>query len=129
MRLEPGWKRADPRDFAWRSSKFGPFPAPGFGGPQLLPSELARAGLPDGTFAFRVGYLVDWGEDKRLGRAAARYGLRKGQIVLGTSVQRHFDSVGHFHAWWRLTREVGEELDLVLWEDGAERRLPWKVIE
>ena len=125
--LDPGWKRATPRAFAWRPSKWELLPAPGFGGPQLNAKELRAAGLPPDTFAFRVQYLVTWGRNSRLGRAAARQGLRNGQVVLGTSLERDFDSVDHFHAWWRLTLEPGEELYVVLWEKGAERALKWVV--
>ena len=127
--LAPGWKRATPRAFAWRPSKWELLPAPGFGGPQLTAAQLRAAGLPPETFAFRVQYLVTWGRNSRLGRAAARQGLRSGQLVLGTSRKRDFDSVEHFHAWWRLALEPGEELEVVLWEEGAERALEWVEVD
>lgn len=129
LELEPGWKLGTPLEFSWRPSKWGLLPAPGFGGPVLKPEELRAAGLAPQTFAFRINYLVTWGENSRLGQAAQRRGLRKGQIVLGTSQKRDFASIEHFHAWWRLTRAVGEEFDLILWEDGQERAVPWTVIE
>jgi membrane-associated protease RseP (regulator of RpoE activity) len=127
--LEPGWKRGTASSFAWRPSKWGLLPAPGFGGPQLEPAELRRLGLPPGAFAFRVGYLVTWGVNARLGRAAARAGVREGQVVLGTTIKRDFESVDHFHAWWRLTRRVGEEVELLLWKDGIQTKLVLPVIE
>ena len=129
LHLEPGWKRGTPRSFAWRPSKWGLLPAPGFGGPQLGAVELVRLGLPADAFAFRVNYVVTWGPNRHLGEAARRRGLRKDHIVLGTSARRDFDSVEHFHAWWRLTLQADEDLELILWQDGAERRLPWRVIE
>ena len=129
LRLEPGWKRATPREFAWRPSKWGLTPAPGFGGPALTASELTQAGLDPGSFAFRVDYLVTWGENARFGRGAREQGLRKGEIVLGTSLKRDFDSVDHFHAWWRLTRRPSEHFDLLVWRGGKVVRLPWRVVE
>lgn len=129
LELDPGWKRATPRAFAWRPSKWELLPSPGFGGAQLSAAQLRAAGLPPETFAFRVEYLVTWGRNSRLGRAAARQGIRDGQVVLGTSRERAFDSVDHFHAWWRLALEPGDELQVLVWEDGAERALDWVVVD
>lgn len=118
--LPKGWKVATPRQFAWRPSKWGLAPAPGFGGPVLGAKALAEAGLPEATFAFRVGYLVTWGENQRWGQAAARAGIREGMTVLGTRGMRDFDSIDHFHAWWRLTVKPDSTVPVVIWKDGKE---------
>lgn len=118
--LEEGWKRGTPLAFSWRPSKWELSPGPGFGG---------RMRPRGGAFAFEVTYLVDWGPNRQRGVHARKLGLRKGDLVLGTSVERDFESVDHFHAWWRLTRRVGEEFDLIVWREGAEHRIPWTVIE
>jgi len=123
LRLPEGWKAASPREFAWRPSKWGLSPAPGFGGPVLKAPALRKAGLPQGTFAFRVGYLVTWGENRRWGQAAARAGVRDGMTILGTKAKRDFDSIDHFHAWWRLTVKPQSTVTLVIWEDGKEVEL------
>lgn len=127
--LESGWKAATPRQFAWRPSKWGLSPAPGFGGPVLGAAALRKAGLPEDAFAFRVGYLVTWGENKRWGQAAARAGVRDGMTVLGTTTKRDFDSIDHFHTWWRLTVLPHSEVKLVTWKGGKEIELAVSVGE
>ncbi|MEM8710462.1 MAG: thioredoxin family protein, partial [Planctomycetota bacterium] len=81
LRLPENWKTYTPREFAWRPSKWGLSPAPGFGGPVLGKGALERAGLDSDTFAFQVNYLVTWGENQRWGQAAARSGIRDGMVV------------------------------------------------
>ncbi len=127
--LPSGWKVAPPEDFAWRPSKWGLSPAPGFGGPVLDPGELRELGLKPSVFAFRVSYLVNWGENKRWGQRAAAAGIAKGQVVLGAGGKRDFASIDHFHAWWRLTRKAGESVPVTLWEGGEEREIPLPVGE
>ncbi len=121
--LPKNWKAATPRQFAWRPSKWGLAPAPGFGGPVFDAKSLKEAGLPEGTFAFRVQYLVTWGENQRWGKAAARAGIREGMTVLGTKDMRDFESIDHFHAWWRLTVKPNSEVAVVTWKDGRELEL------
>ena len=126
IKLPEGWKAYSSADFAWRPSKWGLSPAPGFGGPVLDAAALAKLGLAEGTFAFDVDYLVTWGENQRWGKAAAAAGVRDGLIVLGTADKRDFQSIDHFHAWWRLEVEPGSTVNLAVWKDGKTEflRLP-----
>ena len=129
LELAPGWRAGTPLELSWRPLKWALVPEPGFGGPLLGPDELEAAGLSRAAFAFRIGYFVTWGENARFGRAAREAGLREGDLFLGTSTQPDFLSVDHFHAWWRLTRRAGETVELVVWRDGAERRVRLVVLE
>ncbi len=135
--LPDGWKTATPLEYSWRPFKWGFTPAPGFGGPPLSELELEAAGLATadapGAFAFRVQYLVTWGDNQRFGRAAARAGLREGDVVVAVTGREgrpaELASVDHFHAWWRLTRRVGETVTLTVLRDGARLELELVVIE
>lgn len=129
LRMAAGWKECTPREYAWRPFQWNLSPAPGFGGPQLGAGELARLGLPAGSFAFRVQYVVDWGERAHRGRAAVRAGIRKGDVVVSFAGRSDFDSVAHFHAWVRLTRTVGEEVEVVLLRDGGRRTVRYALPE
>ena len=129
LSLSPNWKAADPRVFAWRPSKWAVSPKPGFGGPPLGAEKKRALGIPEDRFAFRVQYLVTWGESAHTGRNAAAAGLRQGDIVLSVGGKDDFDSVDHFHAWFRLTRKVGEHVAVVVLRDGERRQLRLKVIE
>ena len=129
LELAPAWKRGTPASFAWRPFKWGLLPAPGFGGPQLGAGKLARLGLEEDSFAFRVQYLVTWGENSRFGQAAARAGLRQGDVVLRLGDKSDFESVDHVHAWWRLTRSVGETVSIEILRDGERRNLELVVLE
>ena len=130
LKLPDGWKTGTPLSFSWRPFKWGLTPAPGFGGPQLTPAELQQHGLDSATnatgtpFAFRVQYLVTWNENRRFGQAAAQAGLRKGDIAGKTD----FQSVEHFHSWWRLTRTVGETVKIEILRGGKRKVLKLKVI-
>lgn len=126
--LPAEWKRGTPLEFSWRPFKWGFAPAPGFGGPPLTAEEKSALGLEPEVFAFRVGYLVTWGENQRYGKEAARAGLRDGDVVLSAAGERGFRSVDHFHAWWRLTRTVGETVPIEVLRDGARRRLELEVL-
>ena len=129
LELGAGWKRGTPREFAWRPFKWGFTPAPGFGGNELTPAESKRLGLAEDTFAFRVTYLVTWGGNQRFGRAAARAGLREGDVFLAAAGKRDFESEDHVHAWWRLTRTPGEVVELEVLRDGERRTISLPVPE
>lgn len=129
LSLDAGWKRASPLEFAWRASKWPLTPAPGFGGPRLGADELAAAGLARDAFAFRVTYLVDWGENRRFGEAARAAGLRKGDLFLAAAGKRDFASVDHFHAWWRLTRGEFDSVPILVRRGDDELRLEIPVQE
>jgi hypothetical protein len=118
LALPPAWKRGTPLEFSWRPFKWGFTPTPGFGGRQLAPDQIADLGLEAGTFAFRIKYLVTWGDNRRYGVAAQRAGVREDDVFLSAAGFDDFASHGHFHAWWRLTRTAGERLPVVVLRDG-----------
>ena len=121
LALPPGWKRGTALEFSWRPFKWGFTPEPGFGGQALAPEEKERLGLAREAFAFRVTYLVTWGDNARYGEAARRAGLSEGDVFLSADGKRDFASVDHFHAWWRLERQPGTEVALEILR-GDERR-------
>ncbi|HBP23014.1 MAG TPA: hypothetical protein DEA08_35230 [Planctomycetes bacterium] len=128
LALAAGWKVGTPLEFSWRPSKWDLSPRPGFGGRDLGPAERSRLGLPAQGLAFRVGYIVDWGgvPDPRFGQRARQAGLRKGDLVLGVEgvALRHH---AHFHSWWRLTRQPGDEVVLRVRRGKDERRVRLRV--
>lgn len=128
LELPRGWKRGTPLEFSWRPFKWGFTPAPGFGGPLLCADEKRALGLEPSAFAFRVDYLVTWGENQRFGKEAARAGLRQGDVLLCAAGKRDFDSVDHFHAWWRLTRSLGERVPVEVMREGERRTLELEVL-
>ncbi len=129
LKLGKNWKVGTPQTFAWRPFKWGLTPAPGFGGPQLSADELSDLGIHADAFAFRVQYLVTWNENRRYGQAAAKAGLRKGDVVLSLAGKSDFESVEHFHSWWRLTRKVGETVKIEILRNGKRDTLNLKIVE
>ncbi len=133
--LSDGWKLGTPQEFAWRPSKWGLQPAPGFGGRQLSPKEVQVAGLPldeagaPPPFVLRVTYLVTWGRNRRFGQAAARAGLREGDLLYSVNDQDDFTSPDHLHAWWRLTRKEGDAIELKVWRNGKPKTLSLRVLK
>lgn len=123
LALEPGWRASPPAEFAWRPIKWALEPVPGFGGTVLSGEERAAAGLADEPFAFRITYFVDQGPRAYSGWAAQGAGLARGDLVYGVGDRRAFDSMDHFHAWWRLTRRPGERVALRFVRDGERREV------
>jgi hypothetical protein len=120
--LAAGWKRCPPDEYAWRPYKWNLSPSAGFGGPELSAAERKELGLRPGQFAFRVGYIVDWGERSHRGAAVKKAGIRKGDVVVGFAGRDDFESVEHWHAFVALTRKAGEEVEVVLLR-GGERKV------
>lgn len=120
LELREGWKRCAPEDYAWRPYKWNLSPSAGFGGPALNAAAKQELGLTATDFAFRVQYLVDWGENAHRGRAAKAAGLRKGDVVVSFAGKHDFASMDHFHAWVALTRTAGEDIEIVV-RRGRER--------
>jgi len=108
--LAPGWRKQTPAEFAWRPALWRLRPQPGFGGPELDAEQKKAHGLEEDAFAFRIQYLVTWGERAHVGRSARKAGLRKNDVVLSVGGKSDFESTAHFHAWFRFTREEGETL-------------------
>ena len=128
LRLKKGWKRPTPRVFAWRASKWPIRPTPGFGGQALGPDQLEGNGLARDAFAFPIGYFVTWGRNARYGRNALRI-LRKGDIVFSIGGETDFDSIDHFHAWFRLTQKPGDTVPVEWIRKGQRMKAKLKVLK
>jgi hypothetical protein len=128
LRLKRGWRIATPEVFAWRASKWPLSPKPGFGGPQLTKVELKGLGLAEDSFAFRVKYIVTWGKSAHTGRNAQQAGIRKGDVVIRIGGKNDFRSMGHFHAWFRLTRKTGEKVPIEILRNGNKRVIQLKAV-
>jgi len=129
LALAAGWKRCLPEEYAWRSYKWNLSPQAGFGGPALGAAEKAKLGLPADKFAFRVAYLVDWGERAHRGRAAAKAGLQKGDVLLAFAGKDDFASVDHFHAFVALTLPAGTDIEIVVLRAGQRQVLHYALPE
>lgn len=116
--LRHGWKRCAPEEYAWRPYKWNLSPSAGFGGPALDAATRTRLGIADGTFAFRIGYIVDWGEKAHRGRAVRAAGLQKDDVVVSFAGKSDFRSVDHFHAWVGLTLTAGTPTEIVVLRRG-----------
>ncbi len=128
LSLPAGWKAGTPLTFSWRPSKWKLRPNPGFGGPPMSGEEREKLGLPAGGCAFRVNYLITWGEDADTGRNAEKAGLRKGDVVLGVDGGPRFESPDHFQAWFRLEARPGRDVTLLLWRKGRVEKLRLPVL-
>jgi hypothetical protein len=129
MLLPAGWKQCPPEEYAWRPYQWNLSPDPGFGGPALGAGQKQELGLPADAFAFRIQYLIDWGDKAHRGRAAAKAGIRRNDVVLSIAGKSDFRSVQHLQAWVRLTKQVGEEVDVVLLRDGERRTVRYALPE
>jgi serine protease Do len=119
LELAAGWKTPTPLAFSWRPSMWNLRPNPGFGGNDLKAAEKEKLGLAKDAFAFKVNYIIDWGEHPEDGRNAAKAGIRKGDIVVGVAGLEDAKGHQHFQAWFRLTRKEGEEVVVTVLRGGA----------
>ncbi|MFK7739979.1 MAG: Trx7/PDZ domain-containing (seleno)protein [Planctomycetota bacterium] len=127
LKLRANWKVVDAEQYAWRPYKWGLSPAPGFGGPALDSGAKRSLGLDTDSFAFRVQYMVTWGPDAHRGRAVAKAGLRKGDVVISFAGKSDFASIDHFHAWVRLGHDAGELVEIEIHRDGHRQTLRYKL--
>ena len=118
IELEDGWKHSTPREYAWRPFKWRLSPGPGFGGKQLTPDEVRSARLPKGSFAFKVTYLATWGDQAHRGHNAQKAGIKMKDIFISANGKRDFASLDHFHAWFRITLDVGDQVKIGLLRNG-----------
>ena len=93
----------------------------------LTATAKKSAGIAQGAFAMRVGYIVDWGENAHRGRAARVAGLKKGDIVTGFAGKGDFASFAHLHAWVALTLPAGKPVDIAVLRDGKVKLLRYKL--
>lgn len=128
-KLAAGWKTPGPLVFSWRPSKWPMKPQPGFGGRPLDAEQKKALGIDPATFAFRIGYLVTWGENAATGRNARKAGLRKGDVILSLAGKNDFRSMDHYHAWFRFTRKPGSSVPIVRLREGKRTTLALPVLE
>lgn len=128
LTLADGWRVGSPLDFSWRPFKWHLVPQVGFGGPLVSDAERRRLGLAADAFAMRVNYIVTWGEFSRYGNEATRAGLRKDDVVVSAGGRTDFASIEELHAWWTLTREPGETVEVVVLRGGERRVLEVNVL-
>jgi len=126
--LEDGWRVGASGDL-WRATMWRLDPRPGFGGPMLDVAQKKELGIEESVYAFRVNYVVTWGKHARTGKNARKAGLRKHDVVLSAAGKDDFTSTVHFHAWFRLTRKVGETVPIVILRKGERKTIELPVIE
>jgi hypothetical protein len=129
LKLKKGWRAGDPLDLSWRPSMWGLSPQTGFGGKRLTPDELKKEGLPEDAFAFRVGYIVDWGDKAYLGKNVKGAGIQKGDIVLSVEGKNDFFNEMHFQTWFRLTLRPGMKVKVELLRGGKRQTAMLPVVE
>lgn len=112
--LAKGWKEQSAERFAWRPSKWPLTPKPGFGGRVLGAKEMVGAGLGEDAWAFRVTYIVTWGDARHTGQNAHRAGIRKGDLVYAIGGKTSFEGMDHFHAWFRFHQKPGTKCAIKL---------------
>lgn len=127
LELPEGWKEAPPEEYAWRNFVWALEPSPGFSGPDLTAAQKRKRGLAPETFAFEVEWLVTWGDMKKYGQAAKQAGIKKGDVVLGTSERRDFADMAEFGTWWRFNRSPGDRVQVVVLRGGREVELALSV--
>ena len=112
------WKEVHYQEYAWRPTLWPLSPKPGFGGPILKDHELKNYGLKKGTFAFKVRYIVTWGDNSYTGRNAMKAGIRRGDLILSVDGKSDFKDMKHFHAWFRFTRKIGSTVTFKVMRKG-----------
>ena len=127
--LTAKWKNVDPMEYAWRHTMWGISPSPGFGGNKLDAAALKANGLKADSYAFKVRYMVTWGENAHRGRNAQKAGIRKGDIVYATNGKSDFPSGKHFHAWFRFNHKVGEDVKFNILRNGQRKVVTMKTVK
>ncbi|MCA8957181.1 MAG: PDZ domain-containing protein [Planctomycetes bacterium] len=121
--LADGFKRGDLLAWSWRPYKWALRPAPGMGGPLLDAAAKRALGIPARSWAFRVRYIVDWGDYPEQGRENRRRGLRQGDVVVRYAGRNDFADMAHFHAFVRLKLRRGQKVEVELLRNGAPHTL------
>lgn len=129
LKLEKGWKAVNELEFSWRPSMWQLDPKPGFGGRKLDKDSVEELGLPPGSFAVKIGYIVDWGDEAHTGRNARKAGLKEGDILLAAGGKSDFLSELHFQSWFRFTQKPGTTIDLEILRDGKRSQVKLPVVE
>ena len=129
LSLGAKWKNVSPLEYAWRHTMWGLSPSPGFGGDMMDAAALKSHGLPPKTFAYKVRYIVTWGENAHRGRNAQKAGIKMGDVVIATNGRNDFPSGKAYHAWFRFNHKVGEVVKFTLLRGGKELTVPLKTVK
>ncbi len=127
--LPNNWKAVTPLEYSWRPTMWALSPKPGFGGDLLSPADFSKTGLKKDAFAFKVRYIVTWGQFAHTGRNAIKAGIKKGDIVYSVDGKSDFESLQHYHSWFRFTRKVGKTVNFGIIRNGKKTTIKMKPIE
>jgi len=116
--LAKGWKVQTPLDYSWRPAMWQLRPNPGFGGKDLTAEEKGKLGLKPDDFAFRIGYIIDWGDHAEDGKNARKAGIQKNDVVIAAGGLSDFRTSQHFQTWFRFTQKPGTRIEFKLLRDG-----------
>jgi serine protease Do len=111
--LPEGWRKSD---ISWRTSMWGLEPAASVHGPDLSAGEKKELGLGPKRLAFRQGDFVP--------PAAARAGVRKGDVILGIDGKELEMTMLQFNTWVRLNYKVGDRITFNVLRGGKRLDLP-----
>lgn len=125
LKLKKGWKIPTIAELRWRPTMWRLGPAPGFGGDPLSAADKRKLRIPSKRWAFRVRYIVTWGEHSYTGHAAQRGGIRKGDVVIAVDGRADFRSMAHYHTWVRMTKKPGQLIRFDILRNGKAKRLSW----
>lgn len=129
LTLADGWKVTDPLAVSWRATMWDYSPEPGFGGEKLKAADLKALGLPEDAWAFKVTYLVTWGEKQASGQNAVKAGIQKGDVVTAINGKRDFKSVPHYQSWFRFTQKPGSTIPVELYRGKEKRTVQLQVVK
>jgi hypothetical protein len=123
LTLLKGWRRAE--DISWRASTWGlrRMAAGGMLLEEMSAEDRKKAGLPETGMALRVKYA---GQGNGPHGAAARAGVRQGDVVVSFDGQTDLRRETDLLAYSLLSRKVGDEVKVTLLRDGKtmEVKLP-----
>jgi hypothetical protein len=123
LKLPKGWRRAE--DISWRASTWGlrRMAAGGMLLEELSAEDRKKAGLTETAMALRVKYA---GQGNGPHGAAARAGVRQGDVVVSFDGQTDLRRETDLLAYALLNRKVGDEVKVTLLRDGKkmEVKLP-----
>jgi hypothetical protein len=127
--LPDNWKAVTPEEYSWRPTMWGISPKPGFGGDLLVDQQLSRLKLPKGSFAFRVRYIVTWGDFSHTGRNAIKAGIKKGDIIYKIDGKSDFKDLKHYHSWFRFSHKPGDIVTFDIFRGAKKMTIKMKTVE
>jgi len=123
------WKKVTPLEYSWRPTMWALTPKPGFGGDLLKDDELKKLQLKKSSFAFRVRYLVTWGQFARTGQNAIKAGIKKGDVIYEVDGKNDFKNMKHYHSWFRFSHEAGDTVTFKIIRGNKKLDLKMKTIK